>query len=122
MKVVEEKNMHSLLDIRDLCISFERDGSGEKYLHAVNRISLRVDPGEIVGIIGQSGSGKTTLIMGILGLLRGAVPGVWRGEAFLDGKSLLPLCGEYAEEKSGGKIVKRNTPFHCAGMCAVATS
>ena len=114
MKVVEEKNMHSLLDIRDLCISFERDGSGEKYLHAVNRISLRVEPWEIVGIIGQSGSGKTTLIMGILGLLRGAVPGVWRGEAFLDGKSLLPLCGEYAEEKSGGKIVKRNTPFQSA--------
>lgn len=105
--------MNSLLDVRDLSISFEAEGKSEKYLHAVNRISIRIEPGEIVGIIGQSGSGKTTLVMGILGLLRGA-PGVWRGEALLAGKSLLPPCSEYAVQKSDGRIYKRHAAFQKA--------
>lgn len=96
-----------LLEIRDVSISFEGDG---KYLHAVNKASLYVDRGEIVGLIGQSGSGKTTLMMGILGLLRGS-PGVWKGEAFLDGKPLLPPCEKYVSELSHGRIHKRGNAF-----------
>ncbi len=98
-----------LLDVRDLSIAF---GSAGAYLHAVNRVSLQVGTGEIVGLIGQSGSGKTTLATGLLGLLHGA-PGVWRGEAFLDGKPLLPPCGEYAREKAGA-IRKRAGAFERA--------
>ena len=106
--------MNPLLEIRSLSISFEAEGNSGKYLQAVNGISLSIEPGEIVGVIGQSGSGKTTLVMGILGLLRGAVPGVWRGEAFLGGQPLLPPCGEYAEEEIGGKILKRGEAFQKA--------
>jgi len=36
---------------------------------AVDRVDLRVDPGEIVGLLGANGAGKTTLIRLLLGLL-----------------------------------------------------
>ena len=49
-------------------------------LVAVERVNLRVDPGEVVGLLGANGAGKTTLIRLLLGLL--AVTG---GEVLLFG-------------------------------------
>jgi ABC-type multidrug transport system ATPase subunit len=37
---------------------------------AVDRVDLRVNPGEIVGLLGANGAGKTTLIRLLLGLVR----------------------------------------------------
>ncbi|MBW2005325.1 MAG: ATP-binding cassette domain-containing protein, partial [Deltaproteobacteria bacterium] len=37
---------------------------------AVNRVSLDVNEGEIVGIIGPNGSGKTTLINCVTGFIK----------------------------------------------------
>jgi branched-chain amino acid transport system ATP-binding protein len=37
---------------------------------AVNAVDLRVDRGELVGLIGPNGSGKTTLMNCVTGLLR----------------------------------------------------
>ncbi len=36
---------------------------------AVDRVDLRVDPGEVVGLLGANGAGKTTVIKMLLGLL-----------------------------------------------------
>src|SRR3954462_11333914 len=91
-----------LLSVRDLSIWF---GGGGRYLKAVNRASLELGRGEIVGLIGQSGSGKTTLAMGLLGLIKGS-PGVWDGEAILDGKSLLPDLPRFIIRK-GAQVDKR---------------
>ncbi len=51
-----------MLDARDLTIAFE----GRRVL---DRVSLGVDPGEIVAILGPSGTGKSTLLRIIAGLL-----------------------------------------------------
>ena len=39
-------------------------------LTAVNRVSFRVDKGQVVGLIGPNGAGKTTLLRLITGILR----------------------------------------------------
>jgi oligopeptide/dipeptide ABC transporter ATP-binding protein len=96
-----------LLSVRDLSIWFGRGGD---YLKAVNRVSMEIGTGEIVGLIGQSGSGKTTLAMGLLGLVKG-YPGLWEGEAALDGKSLLPSGMNKLVRIGSGTVEKKYIPF-----------
>lgn len=64
----------TLLETRDLT---KRFGG----LLAVDNLNLRVDKGEILGLIGPNGSGKTTIynmITGVLPCTRGKV--IWKGE------------------------------------------
>ena len=39
--------------------------------HVLNKISLTINSGQLVGLIGPSGAGKSTLIAAMLGMLRG---------------------------------------------------
>ncbi len=59
-----------LLEVRDLAVEF---GSRRGPAHAVRGVSLGVDAGETVAVIGESGSGKTTLALSLIRLVpRGA--------------------------------------------------
>jgi peptide/nickel transport system ATP-binding protein len=55
------------LDVRGVSVRIRLPGG--RYVHAVDDVSLTVNPGEIVAIVGESGCGKTMLAMSILGLL-----------------------------------------------------
>lgn len=48
-----------ILDARDVWRSYRR---GSETIHALAGVSLTVQPGEMVGIVGRSGSGKTTFL------------------------------------------------------------
>jgi putative ABC transport system ATP-binding protein len=56
-----------LLEFKELTKEYRRGG---RTFNAVNRVSLSVEPGDFISIIGRSGSGKTTLLNMGAGLLK----------------------------------------------------
>mgnify|MGYP002515922376 FL=1 len=66
--------MAALIDIRDM---YKIYALGEEPVHALDGVSLRIDTGEFVAIMGASGSGKSTLL-NILGCLDTPTKGSYR--------------------------------------------
>ena len=54
-----------LLEVKNLRTEFKRD---KTWVTAVNNVSFSIQPGEILGLVGESGCGKTTLGRTILRL------------------------------------------------------
>ena len=74
----------TVLDIRDLGVSYATPG-GE--VEAVGALSLAIQPGECVGVVGESGAGKSQAFLAVMGLL--AANARVRGSARFAGQELL---------------------------------
>lgn len=72
--------MDNLISVRDMCKIYN---PGENEVRALDHVSLEIEKGEFVAIIGHSGSGKSTL-MNMLGCLD--VP--TSGSYYLNGKDV----------------------------------
>ena len=94
---------------------------------ALDRFSLAIAPGSVVGILGPNGAGKTTVINLVAGLSRPSSGAVrWRGEAVVS--PFPPTCGAgSASSRTGlpaaGLISSRIDPQHLtrAEIAALAT-
>ena len=56
----------AVLEIEDLEIRYRSRGAEAQ---AVKGVSLQVEPGECLGLIGESGCGKSTIAKAVMGLL-----------------------------------------------------
>jgi putative ABC transport system ATP-binding protein len=88
--------MHTVLDVRDLHKVYD---SGEVRVHALKGVSMAVERGEFVAIMGSSGSGKSTL-MNILGCLDRPSAGTY----LLDGTDVSSLSKNERAEVRNRKI------------------
>jgi oligopeptide/dipeptide ABC transporter ATP-binding protein len=90
----------SLLEIRNLKTHFHtRDG----LIRAVDEVNLKVDRGQVLGLVGESGCGKSITALSILRLI--PHPGkIESGEVLFDGKNLLDLSKDEMVEMRGEHI------------------
>lgn len=88
--IIEMKNIHKIYN------------NGGEPLQALKGVSLYLEEGEILAIMGSSGSGKSTLLH-----ILGAVDKVSEGEIFLNGE----LRMDYGVEPSATRIRQENIGF-----------
>ena len=78
--------MTPTLALRDVRFAYPGSGGAGRRAFEIRDLSVEVDPGEILGVIGPNASGKTTLVRLASGLLTPAAGGV-----FLEGMPLAAL-------------------------------
>jgi len=88
-----------ILSIRDLTVEF---GTEDGVVHAVTGVTYDLQPGEVLGIIGESGSGKSVSVMSMLGLIPQPPGRVVSGEAFFKGRDLISMGNKQLRKIRGG--------------------
>ena len=77
-----------LLDVRNLSVSFHTDDGVFK---AVDNVSLHVNRGEIIGLVGESGCGKSVTALSILKLIPSPPAKIESGQIYFNNHDLLKL-------------------------------
>ena len=89
-----------LLDIRGLKTHFD---TREGVVKAVDEVSITVDSGEVLGVVGESGCGKSVMSLSIMGLV--PKPGdVVAGEVLFDGTNILDMSKDEVRQLRGEHI------------------
>lgn len=91
----------SLLEIKNLTVRYETmDG----IVHAVSDVSLEIDAGETLGLVGETGAGKTTTALSIMGLLPDPPARIASGEIWFEGENLLEKSASEMRKIRGNRI------------------
>jgi len=97
----EEKNNIPALEIKDLTVHFVLE---DETVEAVNGVSLRLEKGKILGLVGETGAGKTTTALSCLNLVQ-TPPGVIKsGEVLIDGQDILKMNDKQLEKCRGKEV------------------
>ena len=90
-----------LLEIKDLNVRFH---TSDADIAAVNGVSLTIDPGETLGLVGETGAGKTTTALSILNLIQSPPGKIESGEILLDGKDVLKMTDDELHAMRGNTV------------------
>jgi len=88
-----------LLEVTDLSVRFDTDDGG---VHAVDRMAFTLEPGEVLGIVGESGCGKSVTCLSLVRLLPETA--VVSGRALFQGTDLLALSPRRLRRVRGREI------------------
>lgn len=89
------------LSVRDLTVEYT---SGDDVIYAVNGVSLDLQRGKTLGLVGETGAGKTTVAKSILRVLPMPPARIKSGEIFLDGEDILQKKEDHMLDIRGQKI------------------
>ena len=101
---VYEKSQRTLKDV-----FVSRGRSGVREVEALRDVSLTVEPGDAVGLVGRNGSGKTTLLRLISGIIKPTSGNLETGGRVA---SLLELGAGFHPDFSGRENVYLNGSIH----------
>jgi oligopeptide/dipeptide ABC transporter ATP-binding protein len=90
-----------VLSIRDLRISIPTDEGSAQIL---DHVSVKLEKGRIVGVVGESGCGKSTLIRAILGILPNQTQ-IESGVILFNGRDLLQLPKGVLNKEIRGRAI-----------------
>jgi peptide/nickel transport system ATP-binding protein len=83
-----------LLDVRNLSVNYVNE---TRISRAVQKVSLQLHEGELIGLVGESGCGKTTLMLALTRLLPAAGQ-IVNGQVLFGGKDLTALTEQEMQE------------------------
>lgn len=81
-----ENRTAPVVEIKDLTVHYETD---EGIVEAVNGVSLKIQKGEVLGLVGETGAGKTTIGLSMMNLLPVPPSHVIQGSILLNGEDIL---------------------------------
>ncbi|WP_367932431.1 ABC transporter ATP-binding protein [Enterocloster citroniae] len=90
-----------LLEIENLQVQYNTD---EAVVHAVNGLTLTLDKGEALGVVGETGAGKSTTALSILKLLPAKVGEITGGKIHYDGIDILKADNNAMRRIRGARI------------------
>lgn len=91
----------ALLDVRNLSVRFHTD---DGIVRAVDDVSLVVDVGRTVCLVGESGCGKSVTALSCIRLLQEPPAEVTAGEIFFEGRDILKITREEVRKIRGNDI------------------
>ncbi len=91
----------SLLEIRDLQVQYI---TKREVVRAVNSVSLTIDSGETVGLVGETGAGKTTTALSLVRLVPEPPGKITGGQILYDGQDLMTLSERELRRIRGRRI------------------
>lgn len=90
-----------LLKIENLTVEYHTD---EEVVHAVNNVSLEINYGENVALVGETGAGKTSIAKAILRILPQRQSRIVSGKIFVNGQDINELDEKAMRKIRGNKI------------------
>ena len=96
--------MSKVLELKNLSYVYGTGTPFEKT--AVNNLSLSIEKGEFIGIMGHTGSGKSTLVQMLNGLMKPT-----SGQVLLDGEDIFGKMDVCALRKRVGMVFQKPNPF-----------